>query len=60
MLYFALVSLAFGMFTLWLAYDDWKYKQDPLGYGPWGHYAVTVCMAVGSAATIVTAFRAIF
>jgi hypothetical protein len=57
--YFAWAALAFGLFCLWLTYDDWKYKQDPLGYGPWGHYSITVCMAVGSVSTIVTAVWAL-
>jgi hypothetical protein len=60
MIYFALASLAFGLFTLWLAYDDWKFKQDPLGFSAWGHYFVTVCMATGSVSTIVTAVWAMF
>jgi hypothetical protein len=57
--YFAIVSLLFGGFTLWLTYDDWEYKRDPLGFSAWGHYAVTACMAVGSVATIATAVWAL-
>jgi hypothetical protein len=56
--YFAWVSMIFGVFAAWLTFDDWKYKKDPMGYGPWGHYSITVCMAVGSVSTIVTALWA--
>ena len=57
MFYIAIPSLLFGLFMAWMAWGDRKYEPDPLKFGPWGHYSLTVALLVGSASTIATAAR---
>jgi hypothetical protein len=54
------VAFAFGLFMAWTTWGEIKYRADPLSFGPWGHYFLTICMGVGSVATMATAIRVLF